>query len=314
MKIKYSLLFLIFTATIYSTPLYSQQLYKVYFSDKDGVQFSPYQYFDAKAIERRLNSGISIYQKSDFPLREDYVAKISAITGKNNFKIRWFNLVFTEATPEQLAEISKLPFVVKIEQSILQTQPASTNYSTDLTPGEERLLKNQILHLQGNLFHDANIKGQGIRIAVFDAGFPQTNTSPAFEHIRKNNRIIKTYDFAKNKEFVYAHNAHGTMVLSCIAGIADGKPIGLATEAEFLLARTEVATEPFSEEKNWLAAAQWADKNGADIINSSLGYTYHRYFTWQMDGKISLVARAANMAASKGILVVNAMGNDGSGD
>ena len=84
-----------------------------------------------------------------------------------------------------------------------------------------------------------------------------------------------------------------------------------ATGAEFMLAKTEVESEPFSEEENWLAAAEWADKNGADIISSSLGYTYHRYFNYQMDGKTSLVVRAANMAARKGILVVNAAGNDG---
>lgn len=85
----------------------------------------------------------------------------------------------------------------------------------------------------------------------------------------------------------------------------------MASNAEFLLARTEVNAEPFAEEEWWLAAAEWAGKNGAHIINSSLGYTYHRYFPEQMDRKTSLVARAANMAASKGIIVVNAMGNDG---
>jgi hypothetical protein len=87
--------------------------------------------------------------------------------------------------------------------------------------------------------------------------------------------------------------------------------IGLATGAEFLLARTELSTEYFAEEENWLAALEWADKNGADIINSSLGYTNQRYFPEQMDGKTTLVSRAAAMAAKKGILVVNAAGNDG---
>ena len=122
-----------------------------------------------------------------------------------------------------------------------------------------------------------------------------------------------TYDFAKKKEFVFKFNHHGTMVLSCIAGIMDTTNIGLATGAEFLLARTEVNSEPFSEEENWLAAAEWADKNGADIISSSLGYTIPRYFQYQMDGVTTFVAKAAKMASDKGILVVNAMGNDGDG-
>ena len=67
------------------------------------------------------------------------------------------------------------------------------------------------------------------------------------------------------------------MVLSCIAGVKDSVRLGLAPNAEFLLARTERSRrEPFSEEENWLAAAEWADRNGADIINSSLGYVHHR--------------------------------------
>jgi serine protease AprX len=102
-------------------------------------------------------------------------------------------------------------------------------------------------------------------------------------------------------------------VLSCVAGRIEGIQIGLAIDAEFLLARTETWTEFFSEEEQWLAAAEWADKNGAHIINSSLGYTYHRYFPEQMNGKKSLVSRAANMAARKGILVVNSAGNEGDG-
>lgn len=69
--------------------------------------------------------------------------------------------------------------------------------------------------------------------------------------------------------------------------------------------------EPFSEEENWLAAVEWADKHGANIISSSLGFTNERYFNTEMNGKKSLVARAANIAASKGMLVVNAAGNEG---
>ena len=169
--------------------------------------------------------------------------------------------------------------------------------------------------MEGDVFHDKNIRGQGMRIAIFDAGFPSVDVNPAFEHIRKANRIIKTRDFLTNKDNVYKHSSHGCNVLSCIAGIIDGQRIGLATEAEFLLARTESGIfEPFSEEENWLAAVEWSDKNGADIINSSLGYTERRYFQSDMDGKTSLVARAANMAARKGMLVLNAAGNDGDGD
>jgi len=73
-----------------------------------------------------------------------------------------------------------------------------------------------------------------------------------------------------------------------------------------------MAREPKREEEYWLAAVEWAERQGARLVNSSLGYTRKRYFQEQMDGKHSLVARAANLAARKGMLVINAAGNDGS--
>jgi len=85
----------------------------------------------------------------------------------------------------------------------------------------------------------------------------------------------------------------------------------LATGAEFLLARTEVSIEPAREEVWWMQAVEWADKNGANIISSSLGYGDTRHKVSDMNGKKCLVSRAANMAASKGILVCNSMGNEG---
>ena len=293
---------------------FSQQKYWVFFTNKAGTTFNPYEYFDQKAIARRLKNDISLFDSTDFPVNTDYVNKISEQVEDVTSQTRWFNAVAVWAYEEQISVVENFYFVKSTELISSQAEPAQYQYDTTLSKYDEDLLKNQLLRMEGNKFIENGFDGTGIRIAIFDAGFPGVDEVPAFEHIRDENRIIKTWDFTKNKEYVYHANHHGTMVMSCIAGKIDDKQIGLATGAEFLLARTEIATEPFSEEENWLAAVEWADKNGADIINSSLGYTYHRYFTYQMDGKTSLVARAANLAAKKGILVVNAMGNDGDSD
>ena len=91
--------------------------------------------------------------------------------------------------------------------------------------------------------------------------------------------------------------------------------MGLAQSSEFLLARTErVLVENESEEELWLMAMEWADANGADIINTSLGYTSDEYYNYQMDGETSLIARAVNLAAKKGILVLVSAGNSGDED
>lgn len=295
--------------------------YWVFFTDKQESTFDPYAYFDQKAITRRVKSGVPINHWSDWPVNKEYVAQVKQVAAHISHASRWFNALSVLATSEQITEIRRFSFVASAEQMMTFSFPAAIlktskdSFTSNLSDRKLKILKEQTARMEADVFHNANIRGRGIRIAIFDAGFPSVDVNPAFEHIRKAKRIIKTQDFLTGKEDVYKHSAHGCNVLSCIAGIIEGQRIGLATEAEFLLARTESGVfEPYSEEENWLAAAEWADKNGADIINSSLGYTEKRYFTKDMDGRTSLVARAANMAARKGILVINAAGNDGDGE
>jgi serine protease AprX len=289
--------------------------YIIYFSDKDGVEINPYDFLDSKAIERRIIHEIPLLDYSDLPVRKDYIESIEKLSEKSLYASRWFNAIISLNTPEQIQKIEKLLFVTSIEKldyfesniSEFNEKEAEDNFENIA------LLINQTKTLGENYFKEKNITGKGIRIAIFDAGFKGVDTNPAFEHIRKENRILKTYDFVRKKDFVYSYSQHGTAVLSCVGGIYKNYNIGLATDAEFLLARTEkTISEPFSEEENWLAAAEWADINGAQIINSSLGYTHHRYFKSDMDGKKSFVTRAANMAAKKGMLVINSAGNSGS--
>lgn len=292
----------------------AQGKYWVFFTDKDGVSFDPYEYFDEKAIERRVKHGVSLYDISDYPVKEAYLKGVEKRADSISHHSRWFNAVATYADQQAIETIRKLHYVKKIMAfpgNGMQMAEAK-DYDTTLSYKHRMILKDQTKKLGLDVFQKHDVDGSGIRVAVFDGGFPGVDNIPAFQHIRNDNRILKTYDFAKDKESVYHGSSHGTMVLSNIAGKIDSTNIGMATGAEFLLARTEIQREPFSEEENWLAAMEWADKHGAQIINSSLGYIYHRYFPEEMDGKHSLVAKAANMAASKGMLVVNAAGNDGS--
>lgn len=301
--------FLIIIGVFLSLNMFSQKRYWVFFTNKNGVSFNPYEYFDAKAIERRLKCGLSLYDSTDFPVKKEYIAQVAKIVDSVNIVTRWFNGVSVIATANEIQTVENLPFVKNIQPILISTYPTCKSIYPDSQIFE--LAHRQLEIMQGQAFAKAGITGKGVRIAVFDAGFPGVDKNPIFKHLRDNHLILKTYDFAKKKKFVYKYNHHGTMVLSCIAGQLDTVRFGLATDAEFLLARTEVNSEPFSEEENWLAAAEWADKNGADIISSSLGYTLPRYFQYQMDGKTTLVAQAAQKASDKGILVVNAMGNDG---
>jgi len=295
---------------VFSASCFAQEYGWVEFTDKKGSSFDPFTYFDAKAIERRVINDYDLYDSSDFPLNESYISVVSSMCDSMMGYSRWFNMIFIKAGDDEISKIKELSFVKGFTPYEMQTVPASVAMSDTLSD-DLQLQKNQVGILGGPEFGAAGFNGKGIRIAVLDGGFPSVDKHPAFKHIRDENRILKTWDFTSDKEYVYSFQSHGTSVLSCIAGINEGMPMGLATEAEFLLARTEVVPEPFSEEKNWMMAAEWADKNGAQIINSSLGYTKDRYFPHQMDGKYTYVSRAANMAARKGILVINAAGNEG---
>lgn len=296
---------------------YSQShKYWVRFTDKNNVSFDPISYFDAKALSRRVKSNIPLVEFTDLPIREDYYYSINKLADSITGSTRWFNAVACWLSPEALSEIKSLPFVKEIVE-MNSTQELSEIVSLNdinLSAGKKELLIAQIRSLQGQLF-DSLYTGKGIRICVIDAGFPNVDKSDLFSHLRENNRIIKTWDFKKNKPDVYRFNSHGTSVLSCIAGIYEGQKIGMATDAEFLLARTERITyEGLAEEEDWLEAVEWADKNGADIINSSLGYTNASHFVEDMTGSLTIITRAANLAARKGILVINAAGNEGIND
>lgn len=288
----------------------------VFFTDKDGVAFDPYGFFHPRAIERRIRHGQDLYDPQDFPVSEDYLGLIGQLADSTDVVSRWFNAVSVFAKPSQLELIAALPFVERIEPMTLIAVPAAFREEPilikDLPSSQKELMEAQITHMSGQWFYENGIDGRGIRIAIFDAGFPGVDEHPAFRHVRDEGRIVATRDFVRRRQDVFGKNSHGTSVMSLIGGMADSLHVGLATGAEFLLARTETWTEYFSEEKYWLEAVEWADRLGADIINSSLGYTYHRYFPEDMDGTKSLVARAAQTAYRKGILIVNAAGNDGS--
>jgi subtilisin family serine protease len=288
----------------------AQEKYWVSFKNKANVCFDPQEYFFNGGMQKKSSETDS----TDFPVNQNYLNAVSEKANALSWSSRWLNGVAVFANENAIEEIRKFTFVKSAEKMYgkVNFSSMSEKEESNLSNDQLSLLKFQIFRMQGDSFIDKKIDGSGIRIAVFDAGFPDVDKHPAFKHLRDGNKIIKTYDFVSKKENVYRNHWHGTATLSCIAGKIDSLNIGLATGAEFLLARTEKAfTEPFSEEENWLAAAEWAYKNGAKIISSSLGYTYQRYFNTEMDGHTSLVAQAATIAASKGILVINAAGNEG---
>ncbi len=298
---------------------FAQSTYHIYLTDKKGTEYNPYTYLHPKAIERRIINGLDLCDSSDFPINDNYFNAISQLADSVKGMSRWLNVVFIYVSEQNIKKIKNLPYVSRVEVSAKSVKNPVCNYKTEtnfdtlLTKKQKFLLASQLDRMNGKILKANNLDGNGVRIAILDAGFRTYTENPAFENIRIRKGIIATYDFVKNRTNANSGMTHGTNVFSCIGGQIGNYQIGLATGAEFLLARTESFTEFFNEEENWLLAAEWADKNGVDIINSSLGYTTQRYLPENMDGKTAFISRAAQLAVDKGILVVSSAGNEGSG-
>ena len=315
-------------------PAPAVERYWVTLRDKNGVQFSPAHYFSPEARARRRRQHLPAFTASDLPVRPDYLAAIAVRVDSVTLVSRWFNAVSCRATLVQAAALRQLPGVLGVARwpgrtaevaGIASERKADVEIGGDkktISVNDYVLARRQVAHLDGPALRVAGLQGQGLRIAVFDVGFRGLPTHPAFAELVNSKRIVATHDFLRNRDNVFVGGSHGTEVMGCLAGRlpadsggAPGPALGLAPAAEFLLARTEqLHRERYAEEEAWLAAVEWADRLGADIINSSLAYTEQRYFPEQMDGCHSLIARAANLAARKGLLVVSAAGNDGDND
>jgi len=293
-------------------PVTAQQKYWVFFTDKNGVEFDPYSYFDSKAIERRIKHQLPLDHVTDKPVKPEYIEVVKTYCDSTGYSSRWFNALVVYADDERINLIRKLPFVSAAEEmEIYEAKIASTGLE-DLTKGEIQLLMAQTKRMSGGFFSSNKITGKGVRVAILDAGFTGFPSCDQLTVCINEKRVAGTYDFVKDQKDVYHGHSHGTNVASCITGLFDSVPSGIAPNAELLLARTEKGfSERMKEEENWLAAMEWADKNGAHVINTSLGYTTRWYFKSDMDGKKGLISRAATLAARKGIVVVCSAGNEG---
>lgn len=289
------------------TALPAQDLYLVRFTHKTATAMDAADWFDPAALARRHREGLPPWDWTDLPVDSSFVAAVAGQVDSLRYTLRWFNGVTLRATPTQIATVAALPCVQAIEPLTAQAYLAQQDSGRlDTLLGLQR----HALHL--DCLADSGLDGQGIRIAVLDAGFQEADTHPALAHLYRQGRIIAVRDFYQGDDNPYHHSRHGTEVMSCIGGRYGERPLGAAPAATFLLARIEHRRrEKAIEEDHWLAAAEWADRLGATILNSSVNYISPRYTYADMDGQTAPVSRAAKMAAAKGILVVCAMGNEG---
>ncbi len=303
-------------------------IYRLTLKDKQGTPYCishPEQFLSQKAIERRQRQGLAI-DSTDLPISPCYIKEIEKCKLKVLGGSKWNNTVLTWS-PDSLSpnSLEELPFVVKIQQ-VWTARPNNTNNPT--YPKREPnwkdwdferasiygLAEDQISMINGIPLHNAGYQGQGMTIAVLDAGFLNVDSIAAFKSVK----IVGTKNFvAVNDKSIFRQEEHGTMVLSDLAINVPHAFVGTAPEASYWLLRTEdFASENTIEEDYWAAAAEFADSVGVDIISSSLGY--HKfdddnasYHYGDLNGNTSIISHTASMLAQKGIIHVNSAGNEG---
>lgn len=302
--------------------------YWIQFTDKNNNPYhlnEPEAYLSLRSIERRQRYNIEI-DSLDLPVNAWYLDSIRAKGATVIHASKWMNgaAIYTTSLTT-LSSIYNLDFV---DQTASNRPAFSMNFGP--ANSESNLAEinidaydygtgsNQIDLHQARILHNNGFQGQGMYIAVIDAGFQNVDTIHAFDSLFINHQIIGTWDFVTNDTNVYDDHYHGKAVLSTIAANLPGSFVGTAPKANFLLLRSEVAaTEYKIEEINWIAAAEFADSVGVDLITTSLGYNDYSLpsnsYTWDdLDGATAPITLATDIASRKGILMVSSAGNEGS--
>lgn len=267
------------------------------------------------------------YDFYDVPVSENYINALKD-AGLEVKKIsRWLNGVSGYADRKVIEAIEQLPFVSEIREvarGVRKPEPEISPEEGNLVPGMKEVpidIPDSLVGWYGSSFmqlnlinvpavHQLGYTGEGVLIAIFDTGFKLSH--PNFNNLH----VVDQYDFVNDDNDVTDslpetyQLSHGTAVLSVIGGKTADVLIGSAYGADYLLGKTEITSiEDTVEEDNWVAAAEWADSLGADMISTSVAYC--DWYTYEdLDGHTAKITIAAEVASSHGITVISSAGNE----
>nr|MCR4766230.1 S8 family serine peptidase [Bacteroidaceae bacterium] len=298
--------------------------YHVELKDKAATTYSlmhPEKFLSAKSIQRRQKQHITV-DSTDLPVPAAYVKAIQETGVKVLLTSKWENFVTVSCNDTlKIDQIKKLPFVKNVSK--VWNAPANVFPSlrrdtiiNDITVNPDTIYGTgfgQIHVSKGDKLHEAGFKGEGMLIAVIDGGFHNLDRIPALDNVK----VVGTRDFVTPQSDIYAAATHGLSVLSCMAANKPGVMIGTAPEASYLLLRSEDSDSEYPVEQDfWIAAVEYADSVGVDLINTSLGYNEFDdssmdFKLRDLDGKGSVISRAASRLADKGMILVCSAGNSG---
>ncbi|TAE79522.1 MAG: hypothetical protein EAY81_11160 [Bacteroidetes bacterium] len=327
------LLFCFFCGCILQTFAQQQKVYKyvVFFTHKDTQQYVGYptRFLSPQSLLRRQNQGIAI-NSQDYPVSSALLDTLKMAGYTTHGVSRWLNcaVVFSDKKDEQ--QRLKQLYGVKSAEWVGYGYKSIKNKPTEAEQPAEKKKKAPKAHtvygkswwqvemIGAHRLHEKGLQGKDVLVAVIDAGFKNANRIGVLEKAML--QVAATYDFVDLEPNVFDDDEHGTSVWSCMAANDTFNLIGTAPQASYLLLRSEDAQTEFPvEEFYWVIAAEFADSAGADIINSSLGYTdfdneMFNHNSKQVFMQSTWISKGAAIASEKGLLVINSSGNEGDKD
>ena len=272
-----------------------------------------------KTLERRKKLFSEPVTWYDVPVHQKYINRIISVGVEVRRESKWLNALSVFASMEQIQTIAVMNFVTRI-QPVAKLRRGKHKTINNMTHNERRnsslmdygLAQTQIEMMNCDLAHDIGYFGQGVRILVIDTGFDLTHEAFDSLHVIDQWDFINDDNNTANETDSETHDNqhnHGTSVLSIMGAYVPGTLIGPAFGSEYLLAKTEIVAEEIQqEEDNYVAALEWGEANGADVVNSSLGYL-DWYSYCDMDGNTAITTIGVDIAASLGLVCVTSAGN-----
>ncbi len=330
---KFSLLLLFLSIAFFAQAQVATNIYWVQFTDKNNSPYSidnPEAYLSPKALQRRANLGVSI-DEYDIPVNPQYLQAVADCGAELLNPSKWLNGVSVHVTdPAVIEAINALEFVQVVRNcpNDLKAQEIKERWmANEMKPsavnrgmyGYYGGAEAQVTQLKVNLLHDMGYDGTGVVVAILDGGFIGTEEQSCFDNMREEGRLLGVRDFVYGSGSVYTQSTHGTSCLSTMAAYDPNNMVGTAPKASYYLIHTEDGdTENIIEEYNWVSGAEYADSLGVDVCTTSLGYIGFDISQWDhpfehFDGHTAPMTIGAEIAASRGMICMNAAGNEGDG-